>query len=146
MKEPSNGRRARLVWAAILIGFASAAAAGPRYNVPGVVRISPDANGGWVVEGTLGEVRNSPDNVHRISCLQTRTENLNADGMLVRTARVTCQASNTERSVACMSSSEAVANALNGVSNDALLELHIVGSSCTDIVVYESSGMIRKAA
>jgi len=146
MKELSNGRRAGLVSAAILIGFASAAAAGPRYNVPGVVRISDDGQGGWVVEGTLGEVRNSTNDSHKISCLQTRIENLNADGMLVRTARVTCQASNTERAVACMSSSEAVANVLNGVSNDALLEVHIVGLVCTDIVVYESSGLIRKAA
>jgi len=46
----------------------------------------------------------------------------------------------------CISGSEAVVNALNGVSNDALLELHITGSICTDIIVYESSGTIRKAA
>jgi len=146
MKELSNGRRARLVSAAILMGFVSAAGAGSRYNVPGVVRISADGQGGWVVEGTLGEVRNSPDSVHRISCVQTRTEVINADGLPSRTMRVTCQAANTERAVMCISGSEAVVNALNGVSNDALLELHITGSICTDIIVYESSGTIRKAA
>jgi hypothetical protein len=144
MKELSNGRRARLVSAAILMGLVSAAGAGPRYNVSGVVSISDDGQGGLVVEGTLGEVRNSSNDAHVISCLQTRTE-VEVGGLPSRTTRVTCQARNAERSVMCMSASEAVANALNGVSNDALLELHISGAICTDIVVYESSGTIRKA-
>jgi hypothetical protein len=146
MKELSNGRRAWLVTAAILIGFVSAAEAGSRYNVPGVVSITLDGNGNWVVEGSLGEVRNSSNDAHFISCTQTRSEVINAGGAISRTTRVTCQARNTERSVMCVSGSEAVANALNGVSNDALLELHISGVTCTDIIVYESSGTIRKAA
>ena len=66
-------------------------------------------------------------------------------GLISRTTRVTCSASNAERSVMCLSGSEALANALNGVSNDALLEVHISGIICTDIIVYESSGTIRKA-
>ena len=98
-----------------------------------------------MVEGTLGEVRNSSNAAHYISCTQTRTEVLDANGSPSRTTRVTCSASNTERSVICLSGSEAIANALNGVSNDALLELHISGSICKDIIVYESSGTIRKA-
>jgi len=146
VKALSNGRRARLVSAAMLIGFVSAAGAGPRYNVPGVVSITVDGNGGLVVQGTLGEVRNSSGSVHSISCSQTRGEVINANGQISRSTMVICQARNTERAVICVSSSEAIANALNGVSNDALLELHILGSSCQDIIVYESSGTIRKAA
>jgi hypothetical protein len=146
MKELSNGRRARLVAAAILMGFVSAAEAGPRYNVPGVVRIAEDGQGGWVVEGTLGEVRNSSNNAHYISCTQTRSEVLNPGGLISRTLRVNCAASNAERSVMCMSNSEAVANALSGAGSDALLQFHVVGVTCTDVIVYESSGTIRKAA
>lgn len=145
MKELSNGRRARLVTAAILLGFVSAAGAGPRYNVPGVVSITLDANGNWVAQGTLGEVRNSSNDAHYITCSQTRTEVIGVGGQISRTTRVTCAAANTERSVMCLSGSEALANALNGVSNDALLEVHMSGSICTDIIVYESSGTIRKA-
>jgi len=146
MKELSKGRRARLVSAAIMMGFVSAAVAGPRYNVPGVVSISLDANGNWVIEGSLGEVRNSSNGSHLISCLQTRTEVIDENGSPSRTTRVTCQASNGERSVMCMSNSEAIANALSGAGSDAVLEIHVSGVICTDLVVYESSGTIRKAA
>ena len=145
MKGLSNGRRARLAAAAILIGFASAAAAASRYNVPGVVSISDDGQGGWVVEGTLGEVRNSSNNAHYISCSQTRNEVVGVGGLISHTLRVNCAASNTERSLMCMSGSEAVANVLNGAGSDALLEIHVTGVICTDIIVYESSGTIRKA-
>jgi hypothetical protein len=145
MKQLSNGRRARLVTAAILMGFVTAAGAGPRYKVPGVVSITLDANGNLVVQGTLGEVRNSSDDAHYINCTQTRSEVPGVGGLFTRTTRVNCSASNAERSVFCLSGSEALANALSGASNDALLEVHISGSICTDIIVYESSGTIRKA-
>ena len=142
-----KGRRAGLMAVAAVAGFicASAALAGPRYNVPGVVSITAEGTNGWRVEGTLGEVRNSSNDAHRLSCQVSRSETTNSSGVVTRTASVVCQARNTERSVICVGSGEALANALNGASNDALIELHIVGSSCKEIIVYESAGLIRKA-
>jgi hypothetical protein len=145
MKISMNGRRAGPVSAAVLMGFVSAAGAGPRYNVSGVVSILAEGTNGWRVEGTLGEVRNSTNDAHRLSCQVSRSETTGTSGTVTRTSSVVCQARNTERSVICVSTSEALANALNGASNDALIELHMVGSSCKDIIVYESSGLIKKA-
>ncbi len=146
MTNRSMGRRARLRAAALvaLAAAISAAVAGPRYNVPGVVRISDDGAGKLVVEGTLGEVRNSANDAHRLMCQQSRSETINSAGTVSRVTSVICSARNAERAVACISSSESIANALNGASNDALIELHITGASCTNIIVYESSGLIRK--
>ena len=140
-------RRAGVSAAAAVVGFtcASVGLAGPRYNVAGVVSITAEGTNGWRVEGTLGEVRNSSNEAHRLMCQVSRSEAPSSTGAVTRTTSVVCQARNTERSVVCVSTSEALANALNGTSNDALIELHIVGSSCKDIVVYESSGLIRKA-
>jgi hypothetical protein len=145
MKSLSKGRRAGLVSAAVLMGFVSATLAGPRYNVAGVVSITSEGANAWRVEGTLGEVRNSSNDLHRLSCQVSRTETTSSAGTVTRSSSVICQARNTERSVICVSTSEAMANALNGASNDALIELHMVGASCKDIIVYESSGLIKKA-
>lgn len=122
----------------------SVATAGPRYNVAGVVRITDDGAGNLVVEGTLGEVRNSSNDAHRLTCQQSRSETTSASGAVSRSTIVICSARNTERSVSCVSRSDALADALNGASNDALIELHLTGTTCTDIIVYESSGLIRK--
>jgi hypothetical protein len=145
MRRISSGRNVlrAAAWMSIA-GMVSVAAAGPRYNVAGVVRIADDGAGKLVVEGTLGEVRNSSSDAHKLMCQQSRTENLNAAGSIVRSTVVVCQARNTERSVACVSTSEAVANALSGAANDALIQLRITGNNCTDITVYESSGLIKK--
>lgn len=145
MKFSMNGRRAGLVSAAVLMGFVSTAGAGPRYNVSGVVSITAEGTNGWRVEGTLGEVRNSTNDAHRLSCQVSRSETTSTSGTVTRSSSVVCQARNAERSVICVSTSEALANALNGASNDALIELHMVGTSCKDIIVYESSGLIKKA-
>jgi hypothetical protein len=128
----------------LMAGAMSVAVAGPRYSVAGVVRISDDGAGNLVVEGTLGEARNSSNDAHRLSCQHSRSETTSSSGAVSRTATVVCSARNTERSITCVSTSEAIANALTGVSNDALIELHIRGTTCTDIIVYESSGLIRK--
>ena len=144
MNKLSKGRRAGLVSAAVMMGRVTAALAGPRYNVAGVVSITSEGTNAWRVEGTLGEVRNSSNDLHRLSCQVTRNETTSTSGTVTRSSSVVCQARNTERSVICVSTSEALANALNGASNDALIELHLVGSSCKDIIVYESSGLIKK--
>jgi len=147
MKTQSNGRRMGIASAAaVWVMVAGAAAyAGPRYQVTGVVSITAEGTNGWRVEGTLGEVRNSSNDAHRLMCQQSRTEATSSSGSVVRTTVVVCQARNTERTVTCLSTSAAIADALNGASNDALLELHISGTQCTDIIVYESSGLIKKA-
>jgi hypothetical protein len=146
MKASQKGWRSGLVPAVSMMAALSAAAvAGPRYNVSGVVSITAEGTSGWRVEGTLGEVRNSSNDAHRISCQQSRSETTSTSGAVSRTTRVVCQARNTDRSVICIATSEALANALSGASNDALLELHISGTTCTDIVVYESSGLIKKS-
>lgn len=147
MNNHRKGRRAGLIAAAALLGFTASAAAlaGPRYNVQGVVRITDAGGGNLVVEGTLGEVRNSTSDAHRLSCQVSRSETVSSSGSVSRVATVVCQARNTERSAICVSTTEALANALNGASNDALIELRITGSTCTDIIVYESSGLIKKA-
>jgi hypothetical protein len=139
-------KRAVLTTTAVALGCAATAAvAGPRYLVPGIVRISDNGSGGWVVEGTLGEVRNSSSDLHRLYCQQSRTETTNAAGAVTRSSVVTCIARNTERTVVCVSTAQPVADALNGVSNDALIELHISGSSCTNIIVYQSASTIKKS-
>lgn len=146
MESLSRGRNAglrALAWMS-MAGMMSVAAAGPRYNVADVVRITDDGVGKVVVEGTLGQVRNSSNDAHRLMCQQSRTETLDAAGTPVRSTVVVCQARNTVRSVACVSTLESAADALNGASNDALIELHITGNRCTDIIVYESSGLTRK--
>ena len=146
MRITSRGRNGGLRVAACMLmaGAVSIAAAAPRYTVAGVVRIAEDGAGKLVVEGTLGEVRNSSDDAHKLMCQQSRSETTNAAGSIVRSTVVVCQARNTERSVACVSTSEAIANALSGAGNDALIELRITGNTCSDIIVYESSGLIRK--
>ena len=144
MKTAGKGLRG-LVPGGLAALLSITAFAGPRYNVSGVVSITAEGTGGWRVEGTLGEVRNSTNDAHRLQCQASRSEATSSSGAVSRTTRVVCQARNTERSVICVSTSEAMADALNGASNDALLELHISGSTCTDIVVYESSGLIKKA-
>jgi hypothetical protein len=139
-------KRAVLTTTAVALGcVATAAVAGPRYQVTGVVRISDNGSGGWVVEGTLGEVRNSSNDLHRLFCQQSRTETTNSAGAVTRSVAVTCIARNTERTVVCVSTALPFADALNGVSNDALIELHITGSSCTNIIVYQSASTIKKS-
>jgi hypothetical protein len=145
MKHSPEGRRSRLLPVIVMAGAAAAAWAGPRYAVNGVVSITSEGTDAWRIEGTLGEVRSSPNDAHRLSCQVSRSESTASSGAVTRTALVICQARNTERSMVCIGSTEALANALDGASNDALIELHVVGSSCKQIVVYESSGLVRKS-
>jgi hypothetical protein len=118
------------------------AVAGPRYSPPGV-QIFLNGNGGYA-EGTLGGTRNSANTVERITCTVTREEILSASGALQeRATLVVCTARNAAgRTASCASESEAIANGLNGLSNDGLLRFSFdANAQCTDILVYESSSL-----
>src|SRR5689334_8574999 len=97
MTRLTNGRVGwRVVAWTAMAATVSIAMAGPRYNVAGVVRISEDAAGNVVVEGTLGEVRNSSNDAHRLSCQQSRSETTSSTGAVTRSTVVICSARNTE--------------------------------------------------
>jgi hypothetical protein len=143
MKLPSKGWRAGLALAALAI--AATALAGPRYGKPNV-EIFLDGSGAGYAMGTLGGTRNSTDLVQKLSCLVARNETTSSSGAKTRSTSVTCIARDVSRvTVSCTSTSDAMANALSGTSNDSLLEFHFDATGkCTDIVVYESASLERK--
>jgi len=120
-------------------------AAPPHYGRPGVEIFTDDTGAGYAM-GTLGGTRNSADLNERLSCLVSRTESVSTSGAVTRSTSVNCSARDTaRRTVSCTSTSDSMANALNGTSNDALIEIHFNASGqCTDIVVYESASLERK--
>lgn len=139
----SKGWRAGLAMAALAISVT--VAAGPRYGRPGV-DIFVDTSGAGYAMGTLGGTRNSADLVQRLSCLVSRNETTSSSGAKTRSTSVTCIARDTaRRTVSCTSTSDTMAAALSGTSNDSLLEFHFDATGkCTDIVVYESASLERK--
>ena len=147
MENQKKGRRAGLVSAAMVTALSAAAVAiaGPHYSQPGVT-IFVDSTGAGNAMGTLGGTRNSADLNERLACLVSRTETTSSSGAKSRSTSVTCSARDTSRrTVSCTSTSDAMANALSGVSNDSLLEFHFDrNAKCTDIVVYESTSLERK--
>jgi hypothetical protein len=131
-----------LVAALACAAIPASAVAGPRYAQPGV-QILLNGNGGFA-EGTLGGTRNSANTVERIQCTVTREEIISASGVLVeREILVICVARDAAgRTASCVSESEAIANGLNGLSNDGLLHFSFdANAQCTDILVYESSSL-----
>lgn len=123
----------------------NSAMAGPRYSDPGVTILIFDTGAGRAI-GTLGGSRNSTDPNERISCTVTRGEIVGASGAKVRSTSVSCSARDTSlRTVTCTTRSEAMANALNGLANDGLIEFQFdANAQCTDILVYESTSLERK--
>jgi hypothetical protein len=144
----SQGRRFRTGTAmmAACAALAATALAGSRY--PPGVSITPKTAGGGMVVGTLGGVRNSASTVEKLSCLVSRTETTSASGAVTRSTAVNCQARDVNGVAAsCTSNQEAHAIALNGVSNDSLIEFHYdTAARCTTIWVYESASLQRKGA
>jgi hypothetical protein len=145
MKTSINLRRAGIGCAAIAAALASAAAlAGIRYGQPSV-SINAYPEGGGVVMGTLGGVRNSTSN-ERLSCTVTRSETTNSAGRVSRSTVVSCGARDANNVVVnCTSRNEALAVPLDGASNDSLIEFHYdAAAQCTNIIVYESASLERK--
>jgi hypothetical protein len=146
MKMRSTAQRAGAICTAAALAFAaSAALAGPRYGDPGVTIIPSAEGGGWAY-GTLGGTRNSTNRYEKLACTVSRTSATNAAGAEVKITSVTCTATDKNRVTAtCVSSKEAFADALNGVSPTGLIDFRYnAGGSCTQITVYESSSLERK--
>jgi hypothetical protein len=145
MKTSIQTRRAGIACVAIATVLSSAAAlAGIRYGVPNVsINVYPE--GGGVVMGTLGGVRNSTGN-ERLSCTVTRGEVTNSAGRVSRSTVVSCSARDNSNVLAsCTSRNEALAVPLDGASNDSLIEFHFdAAAQCTNILVYESASLERK--
>jgi hypothetical protein len=94
MQGSLRGRNAglrALAWMS-MAGMLSVAAAGPRYNVADVVRITDDGAGGLVVEGTLGQVRNSSNDAlttqQQAEVLQKYAVAVNQGRIVPETARL----------------------------------------------------------
>lgn len=133
--------------AAISVALATAAQAGIRYGQPSV-SITANGDGSGYAMGTLGGVRNSASTRERLACTVTRTESTSAGGVVSRSSVVSCGARDANNvSVSCVSTQEKHAKALNGVSNDSLIEFHYdTAGNCTTIWVYESASLERKRA
>ena len=144
MERPWSARIAVVAACAVMV---SAAYAGSRYGMPGVV-ITPNADGSGYAGGTLGAVRNSANTVERLSCTVTRTETTGGNGLPLQVSQVSCVARDANGVVAsCVSTQEKFAAALNGVSNDSLIEFRYnAAGACTTINVYESASLERKRA
>jgi hypothetical protein len=127
--------------------LASAALAGARYGQPGV-SITPSSDGGGRAMGTLGGVRNSANTRERLACTVTRTETTNSAGVSTRATAVNCLARDKDNVTAtCVSRDEKHAAALDGASNDSLIEFNYdAAANCTTIWVYESASLERKGS
>jgi hypothetical protein len=137
-----HAQRACVALAAVLAS--ASVLAGIRYGQPSVsIRTFPE--GGGVVMGTLGGVRNSTSN-ERLACTVTRSEVTNSAGRVSRSTVVSCGARDSSNvSVSCSSRNEALAVPLDGASNDSLVEFHYdAAAQCTNIIVYESASLERK--
>jgi hypothetical protein len=144
--ENSKGRRPiqGAVIAACAALVAGAALAGSRYSQPSV-SITNNSDGSGYAMGTLGGVRNSANTRERLACTVTRTE-ITSAGVPRRSTVVSCVARDANGvSASCVSTLEKHAVALNGVSNDSLIEFHYdAAGTCTTLWVYESGSLERK--
>ena len=122
------------------------AMAGAKWSQPSVL-IWHSADGSGYAQGTLGGVRNSPDTIGRLYCVVRRSEIVNSSGNVTgQSTLVACSArSASNETVACSTTSDAIANQLNGVSSDSLVEFYFSASgACTRINTYASTSLERK--
>jgi len=143
MKFSMNAKRMGLVAVAAAL-CATGALAGSRYSQPSVTVLkNPDGSGR--AYGTLGGTRNSAFPGERLSCTASRSVSLNSAGAEVKSTTMNCIAVDKNGlSAVCVSTKEEFADALNGLSNDGLIEFTYTGINCTAIYVYESSSLERK--
>lgn len=134
---------ATLISASALVSTVSLA--GNRYSPSGVV-ITRNADGTGFASGTLGGARNSANTVEKLSCAVVRLDSINAAGAPSRSTTVSCLARDAANvSVTCVSTLETHATALDGVSNDSLIEFaYDAAGRCTLVTVYESASLERK--
>lgn len=147
LKERRSSRIAVAAACAAMVSAlaASMAFAGIRYGQPGV-SIHQATDGSGYAMGTLGGVRNTANTRERLACTVQRTETTTAAGVVRRSTAVSCNARDINNVVAtCASTQEKHAVALDGVSNDSLIEFHYdTAGTCTTIWVYESASLERK--
>jgi hypothetical protein len=123
---------------------ATGALAGARYGQPSVTVVKNADGTGWAY-GTLGGTRNSAFPGERLSCSIGRAVTLNSTGGEVKVTTVICVAVDKNGvSATCLSTKEEFADALNGLSNDGLIDFRFTGARCDSIAVYESSSLERK--
>ena len=123
---------------------ATGAMAGSRYGSPSVT-VFKAADGSGYAYGTLGGTRNSAFPAEKLMCSVGRALALNAAGSELKITTVVCSAVDKNGvAAACLSNKEEFADALNGASNDALIDFRFTGAQCTSISVYESSSVERK--
>jgi hypothetical protein len=123
---------------------ATGALAGSRYGQPSVT-VFKGADGSGYAYGTLGGTRNSAFPGEKLSCTASRSITVNSAGAEVKVTTVLCTAVDRNGvSAVCVSSKEEFADALNGLSNDGLIDFRFQGAQCTSIAVYESSSLERK--
>ena len=148
MFNEKGWRSSRIARVAVCAALASATAfAGTHYSQPSV-SITPASDGGGYAVGTLGGVRNSVNTRERLACTVTRTETTNAAGVASRSTVVSCLARDKDNLTAsCVSRDERHAVALDGASNDSLIEFHYdAAANCTTLWVYESASLERKGS
>ncbi len=137
------------VLVAALLSVASAAGAGPRYSEggEGVVKIVRYNDGSGYVDGALGVVRNSASKNESIGCSIERAETLDdQDRPVARTIRVICEAKDASKQKArCVSDNERLAEAFEGISDDAIITFRFdANNQCTGVTIYQSSSLDRK--
>jgi hypothetical protein len=145
MKVSANAKRVGLAAVAAVL-CATGAIAGSRYGQPSVT-IFKNADGSGQVYGTLGGTRNSAFPVENLKCSVSRQVVYSSTGAeLLKVVRVNCDA--TDRNgvkASCTSGNEKYADALNGLSNDGLIDFSFGPTgACTALTVYESSSLERK--
>jgi len=143
MKISMNAKRMGLAAVAAAL-CATGVLAGSRYGQPSVT-IFKAADGSGYAYGTLGGTRNSAFPGEKLSCTVSRALTLNSAGGEVKVTTVVCSAIDRNGvTAACLSTKEEFADALNGLSNDGLIDFRFAGTQCTSIAVYESSSLERK--
>lgn len=144
MKPSMHIRGGWLAFAAATL--VTTAVAGSRYGQPSVT-IFKNPDGSGQAFGTLGGTRNSAFPVEKLSCTVSRQVVYSSTGAeLLKIATVACQATDRNGVTAsCTSSNHQYADALDGLSNDGLIDFSFGPTGgCTALTVYESSSLERK--
>lgn len=143
MNTMKNVKKILLTTFAFLFSFSTDGLLAQTYSPP--VSITFQGDGSGSAEGSFGGARNSGNFWEYIQCSVSREENL-AQGTPEPSVAVVCFARDADfRSVACASSSDAIARGLAGMSTEAILGFSFDAmGNCTSTLVYKSSSLSPK--